>query len=162
MIYQPTHSIFELDPFYSNRIIEYKARFFSNNILKKFFSRQYLKSKFIIGLNKDLGKILMMLEGFKLLLENDKNISIDKEYDIIEKALKKFIKIHSLFESAAFFNNATTEDISTKIMHILYDIEYEFRQKKYADVSAPDSDKELQKVASIISFKTALSQSDAV
>lgn len=153
---------YHLDPFYSNRLFSFKviilniaARFrkFVNNHLHSL--KTTLKTGLIAGLFKDLGKIYLMVEGLKGVLNTIEDISQAKdEHKYAEKSLIKFRKYYYLLEEVDFFNHEGIKDISNKILLDLYEVESKLRFLSFESPKEIDNDDELRKAASLISLNT--------
>jgi hypothetical protein len=156
-ISQPYH----LDPFYSNRLFSFKviilniaARFrkFLNNLHTL---KATLKTGLIAGLFKDLGKIYLMVEGLKGVLNAIEDFSQAKEeHKYAEKSLIKFRKYYYLLEEVDFLNHQGIKEISNKILLDLYEIESKLRFLSFESPKQIDDDDELRKAASLISLNS--------
>src|SRR5882724_4832470 len=96
-------SIYNIDPFYSNRLLDIKVKCLNVfSFLKKLFSAKSFKTGVVYYFNMDMGKMLTHTEGIlKVIPEMD--IQRAKiVYPAIEKALKHFIRIYNSLEHIRF------------------------------------------------------------
>jgi hypothetical protein len=149
---------YHLDPFYSNRLFSFKVIFL--NTTSRFWKYISLNLNsfrvgIISGLYKDLGKMFLMVEGLKGILNSIEDLSMAKEeYIYAEKALIKFRKYYYLLEDVDFLNHEGIKDISSKILLDLYEIESKLKFLSFDNPKDIDSDKELRQAASLISINT--------
>lgn len=153
IIVQPYH----FDPFYSNRLFYFKVitlsiatrfrKFINNNL-------HSLKTGIIAGLYRDLGKIYLMVEGLKSVLDTIDLSQAKDEHRYAEKALVRFRRYYYLLEEASFLNHEGIKETATQTLLELYAIESKLRFLSFESPNENDTDDELRKAASLISLNT--------
>ncbi|NNV57374.1 hypothetical protein [Limnovirga soli] len=144
-----------IDPYPSNCLFDLKLIVL--NVLasvKKIFSDTTLLSGFIDYVNKDLNRLRNRVEFIKSIIPQIQKEELANDYITIEKAIKKFNKIYASFEKSNFFDNEENKKLSQGILEDLYSVENHLRHILFNENPIPASDKELHRIASIISFKS--------
>lgn len=152
MQYSPT-LYYQFDPFYSNRVVNIKVRILNFAAkFKKYFNFLHIHTGLVAGLNKDLGKLYIMIEGLKIVTANMNYESAKIEYPIAKKALEKFTRMYFKLEEVNFFGTKETRQIAETILLDFYAIDSQMRAIVYENTKRPDSDIELIENASLISI----------
>ena len=157
-----THSIPTfIDPFYSNRLLSIKLNFVST--ILRFLHRVKGKMKFSLltailsGINKDLGKTLIMIEGLNAHITKQETEKIPVEvYSEFMTVMKKYRSYYHLMEKVDFFDLDLTKELANSILMELYDIEFKLKSNVFQDNESDGSDRALIDYASKISYNTAL------
>lgn len=157
MPYPPTIHI-EFDPFYSNRIVDFKVRFLKiASKFKKFITVLHIHTGLVISLNKDLSKLFIMIEGLKVVTSTLDYDAAVIEYPVIKKSLERFKGIYYILDNIKFLGSSQTKNIAENILLDLYEIESKIRYKVFENTPAPDTDKGLIDSATNISLNTLYS-----
>ncbi len=157
-----THSIPTfIDPFYSNRLLSIKLNFVST--ILRFLHRVKGKMKFSLltailsGINKDLGKTLIMIEGLNAHITKQETEKIPVEvYSEFMTVMKKYRSYYHLMEKVDFFDLDLTKELANSILMELYDIEFKLKSNVFQDNESDGSERALIDYASKISYNTAL------
>ena len=157
-----THSIPTfIDPFYSNRLLSIKLNFVTT--ILRFLHRVKGKMKFSLltailsGINKDLGKTLIMIEGLNAHITKQETEKIPVEvYSEFMTVMKKYRSYYHLMEKVDFFDLDLTKELANSILMELYDIEFKLKSNVFQDNESDGSDRALIDYASKISYNTAL------
>jgi hypothetical protein len=156
-IQHPLH----LDPFYSNRQIDLKVTLINIagkfvSLVKKRLHITSLKTGIIKSLNKDLGKMYLMVKGLSCYVAEELTAEKAKEeYKSAESSLNKFKHLYSLLEAVNFIGSRETEELCNRILIELYAIEGKLRNLAFQDVTTTGEDEELKKISSVISINSA-------
>jgi len=157
-----THSIPTfIDPFYSNRLLSIKLNFvtpivgFIHRVKGKM--KISLLSRILSGINKDLGKTLIMIEGLNAHITKQVDEKIPEEvYIQFMSVMKKYRSYYHLMEKVDFFDLNITKELANTILMELYDIEFKLKSNVFQDNESDGSDRVLIDYASKISYNTAL------
>lgn len=151
-----------IDPFYSNRLLSIKLAFVAPIV--KFIHRVKGKLKFTLhtgimsGINKDLGKTLLMIEGLNAHITKQEGEKIpEKVYIEFMLVMKKYRTYYHLMETVDFFDLDSTKELANSILTELYDIEFKLKNNVFQDKESDGSDRILidyaSKYLTILPFK---------
>lgn len=150
-----------IDPFYSNRLLSIKLNFVTTIV--RFIHRVRGKMKFSLltailsGINKDLGKTLIMIEGLNAHITKQDTEKIPEEvYSQFMTVMKKYRSYYHLMEKVDFFDLDITRELANSILMELYDIEFKLKSNVFQDNESDVSDRVLIDYASKVSYNTAL------
>lgn len=155
----PHNSLYNIDPFYGNRLLDIKVK--ALNIIaffKKIFSVKSFKTGLVNSLNDDFGKFLIITEGIiKVIPELDK-IQVEKYYPSVSKSLKHFLKLYASLERIRFLDDEVLRETSDSILTNIYTIEAALRHINFDDNfnNGSNGDSELNKAATLISLNSVL------
>jgi len=161
-----THnSLYNIDPFYSNRLLDFKVRVLNTfAFVKKTLSIKSFKTGLITYLNKDFGKFLIVTEGILKVVPELDDSQVKESHPVVLKALKHFIRLYSSLEGVGFLDNQILGETCSSILSNLYTIE-SFLRHSISDSNFDNSsneDKELNTAASIISLNSVFHTQNAI
>jgi hypothetical protein len=116
-----------------------------------------LLSRILSGINKDLGKTLIMIEGLNAHITKQVDEKIPEEvYIQFMSVMKKYRSYYHLMEKVDFFDLDITKELANTILMELYDIEFKLKSNVFQNNESDGSDRALIDYASKISYNTAL------
>jgi len=116
-----------------------------------------LLSRILSGINKDLGKTLIMIEGLNAHITKQVDEKIPEEvYIQFMSVMKKYRSYYHLMEKVDFFGLDITKELANTILMELYDIEFKLKSNVFQNNESDGSDRALIDYASKISYNTAL------
>lgn len=109
------------------------------------------------SINKDLTKLLIMIEGLNAHISKPELFDFDKtDYDKFSALFLKFRNSYERFDKVNFFDNPRTRIVADAIILELFEIDYKLKDILYTESHLVNSDGEMIKIASEISLHTAL------
>lgn len=116
-----------------------------------------LLSRILSGINKDLGKTLIMIEGLNAHITKQVDEKIPEEvYIQFMSVMKKYRSYYHLMEKVDFFGLDITKELANTILMELYDIEFKLKSNVFQNNESGGTDRALIDYASKISYNTAL------
>lgn len=94
-------------------------------------------------LNKDLDRLIIMLEGYNLRIDELKNDTAVSQLKTVKVVFKELVKAHEKFEKINFMNDSELEDKFSYTLKTIYQTENKLHKVVYRNMPVEKSPQEL-------------------